>query len=54
MVRLYAVCTWLQDSYGFAVGLVLRLLGSCVDTLYTFRDNITHYKIESAHFWGGF
>ena len=25
-----------------------------MDTLYTFWDNITHYKPESLHFWGGF
>ena len=23
-----------------------------MDTLYTFWDNITHYKTESVHFWG--
>ena len=23
-----------------------------MDTLYTFGDNITHYKTESVHFWG--
>ena len=23
-----------------------------MDTLYTFRDNITHYETESVHFWG--
>ena len=23
-----------------------------MDTLYTFRDNITHYKTKSVHFWG--
>ena len=25
---------------------------SCVDTLYTFWDNITHSKTKSVHFWG--
>ena len=25
-----------------------------VDTLYAFGDNITHYKTESAHFWGAY
>ena len=28
------------------------LLSSWLDTLYTFWDNITHYKTESVHFWG--
>ena len=23
-----------------------------MDTLYTFRANITHYKTKSVHFWG--
>ena len=23
-----------------------------MDTLYTFWDNITHYKTESVYFWG--
>ena len=23
-----------------------------MDTLYTFWDNITHYRTESVHFWG--
>ena len=23
-----------------------------MDTLYTFWDNITHYKTKSVHFWG--
>ena len=29
-----------------------RFLGSRVDTLYTFGDNIIHYKTESVRFWG--
>ena len=29
-----------------------ELLSSRVDTLYTFWDNMTHYKTESVHFLG--
>ena len=25
-----------------------------MDTLYTFWDNITHYKTESVHIWGAY
>ena len=32
--------------------LVFWNLSSCVDTLYTFRDNMTHYKTESVHLLG--
>ena len=42
----------LIHSCAFCLLSPFLLLGSCVDTLYTFWDHITHYKTESVHFLG--